>query len=274
MNKKKYGKNRIFLSLILAVMVAACCFGCTSTTYDCRVWDDEIQEHVYLPDAERDTIIIGAKAFQVSYENSTEMIDGTMCHDYSVVLPDIDLPEDPLRQPEIILLDDGTLYSFSNIYPFEKIENVDSLTEEELRAAVEELLGDLIDSSIYNAFSVTDDLGYNLLWSVNRDVPCNIYLRIAINEEGYIEKFAKGEFCAEDFSEPFLKESERDSLIMQALKERYAQKGAVIEPDHFEIYSEMLTCDGANNAMHYWVIVYNKQGFSEMLQVVLTERHE
>lgn len=276
MNKKKYGKNRIFLSLILAVMVAACCFGCTSTTYDCRVWDDEIQEHVYLPEAERDTITIGTKEFQVTYENSSEMIDGRMYHDYSVAVSDYELPENPVHQPEITLLDDGTLYSFSNIYPFEKIENVDSLTEEELRVTVENLLGGFVDFSVYNEFTVpgTNRRSYDLVWSVTRDIPCNIYLHIAINEEGYIEEFFRAEFCADDFSKPFIKEKKRDRLIMQALEENYSKKGTGIEPDHFEIHSEILTCDGTNNAIHYWVIVYDERGFSEMLQVVLTERHE
>lgn len=266
------------VALLVLIVTIVCCCGCGRYTYECFVAGEEDEEHVYLPEAERDTISIGTETYAVTYQYSMELPDGTMMHRYGVVTEQdgfVSNTNTSENLPTISLCEDGSLMSFFKIRPFEAIGNIGNLTEEELRVTVENLLGDFADCSVYNTFELRSSSAsweYTLNWSVTRDAPCNIALGITIDSEGFIDSFSKIELCPEDFSKPFISDRKRDRLIMQALEDDYAQRGTGLCPERFEIFSELLTCYEGEKAIYYWVTVIDDQGFREMRPVLIVQK--
>ena len=165
-------------------------------------------------------------------------------------------------------------FSFYGTSPYTAIEDIGNLSDDELKTAVEDMLGDLADFSEYNSFSVRrppDSVGYNtdikLSWQVRRELPCSIGVDVVVSEDGLIKSFSKANSCPDDLSKSFLTEEERNKLIEKGVcKEMGIKKLGNVT---YKILSETLTCRKEKNALSYTVEIMDEQGFSHVIVMTI-----
>ena len=255
-------KVKTFLCCVI-VMLMLCATGCHKPSYSCYVSPglSGVEETIIL-EADCEMVNIAGRSYDVDYQYSCVVENGKTTHIYSVLTGSDD------DRPTIVLREDGTLHSFWNIYPFERIYDHTSLSKEQLREQVEDRLEGIVDFSVYNRYEVK---GSELTWYVQREERCNIYLTIKIDEYGRICSFSRQDNCADDFTKPFLSDQQRDQMLKFALEKHHAAGKMDIDPDNIEILSQILTRRDDCNAICYTVIAIDADGWREAFVVVIVE---
>ncbi len=267
-------KNKLSAILEAALLCAAIlltCTGCKGTnTYAAKVVtneafaDDDVEGAVATGIT---TITIGDSTYNVKWSKSVRYKPTDELYDYYEVIDSEDnfLPGTIRLDPKT-----GEVISFSNVEPYPAIENMDTLSDDELKAAAEQLLGDLADFSRYNFFEVTRPLGIigtntdtTLRWQVKRDILCNISVDITIKEDGTIKSFSKTNACLDGTAESYIPKDERIKLLEAEICHYLGVKS--IDNVNYEICSEQLSMSHNESCIFYMVEITDEAGFSELV---------
>ncbi len=258
-------RNSIEILLLSAILVLTCT-GCASTNaYAAEIISNSSFEKDVDSDIEaaNRTITIGNSAYDVKWSQS---VRSELTDDLYDIYEVIDSPDKFM--PGKIKLDPktGEVVLFSQINPYPSIKNIDDLSDNELKSAVEQLMGDSVDFSQYNVFKIyrpiSADADYSLRWQVKRDILCNIGLKIVISKDGAIKMFGKTDACPNDLSRSFVSESERNKLLEDKIRDHLDIKS--LENVEYEILSETLTYYHNENSIMYVVkIMY--EGFPQVV---------
>ncbi len=222
-------------------------------------FEKDVDSDIETPDR---TITIGNSAYDVKWSKS---VRSELTDDLYDIYEVIDSPDKFM--PGKIKLDPktGEVVLFSQITPYPSIKNIEDLSDNELKSAVEQLMGDSVDFSQYNVFKIhrptPANSDYSLSWQVKRDILCNIGIRIVI-KDGAIKMFGKTDACPNDLSRSFVSESERNKLLEDKIRDHLDIKS--LENVEYEITSETLTYYHNKNSIVYVVeIMY--EGFPQVV---------
>lgn len=149
--------------------------------------------------------------------------------------------------------ENGNLTYISDNDLFHEIENIENLSEEQIKDAVISRLSDTFDFSLYDTFTFHHNLFYGLRWEVANKM---ISLDVTIDQTGKIDIITIQNRCPDE--EPIeIDDKTRDRLLKSAIRKE------VKEDFTFKILSEMQTYDDhGRNAISYFVSVKDKNGFS------------
>ena len=160
---------------------------------------------------------------------------------------------------------------FSGITPYSKIENIELLSDDELKVAVEQTIGDTVDFSVYNTFTVErydSELNtYHLVWQLKREMLCNVKLDLYITAEGFIEKYSKTDSCPNSLTRSFVSNSERDTLLENSICE-YLNISSIYEIE-YEIQSETLSYYKGKSGIIYAVKIIS-DGFVQLIVLAIS----
>lgn len=256
---------------MLCALALFTCTGCKgSGTYAAKVVtneafaDDNVEGAV---DTGITTITIGDSVYNVKWSKSVRYESSNDLYDAYEVIGKSDKSDYPGK----IRLDPktGEVIFFLNVEPFPAIENMDTLSDDELKAAVEQQLGDLADFSQYNVFEVKRPIynnGYtdiSLSWQVKRDILCNISIAVTISENGVINTFSKIDSCPDGTAESYIPKDERIKLLEAEICSHLGVKS--IDGVNYEILSEMLIYYHSKNCISYSVKITDELGFPELV---------
>lgn len=173
----------------------------------------------------------------------------------------------------------GEVVQFSNITPYPSIEDHETLSDDELKAAAEALMTD-VDFSKYNVFEVQhyhtgmEDVllkDHILEWEVKREISCAISVDVKISEDGSITHFDKTDNCPNDLTKPFVSNEERDKLLEKPIRE-YFKKNYDYDPEEvkFTIMSETLSAFHNKRCIVYYIEA-DYMGFPEVIGARITD---
>ena len=255
--------------LILCLSIIFSSVSCTTNVYACEVITTETEECAYqnLQKSDR-VILIGQSTYRVQYDSSIESWRG---YDIIDVYKLSSESSDSEIQKIYVEPTKDEIVRFANINPYSKIENIDSLTDPELKTTVELMMADLVDFSRYNDFKATrpnksDASSYHLVWRVKRELQCNIYVGVFINKDGLIKSFSKVDNCPDNLTKSFVSTSQRDKLIEKAII-KYMDIDSIDEIE-YEINSETLSYYNNKPAILYMICIY-KDGFPQVMTFVI-----
>ena len=208
--KKTVALAFVFLSNLLFLS------GCIAKTYSCTIYENTNYDRIIdASSAKLNEVRINQINYKILYdETRLNEFTNQRIDRYSV---------DGAGTYGSITLEANSqkLISFNNITPFPAIEDFELMSDEQLRQAVESLMKDLVDFSIYNTFKVCryeGDIRFaTLYWQVKRELLCDIRVVIDINRDGIINGFTRIDNCPDDLSKSFLDDSEKNNLIDQAV---------------------------------------------------------
>lgn len=254
--------------LLLSTILVLACTGCANTNVYAAeiVGNSSFEKDVDISTAVIDrTISIGDSAYDVKWSKSVQSELTDELYDiYEVV----DSPDEFMPGKIKLNAKTGEVVRFSHINPFPDIENIDNLSDGELKSAVEQLIGDMVDFSQYNVFEVSRPTSsaseYNLWWQVKRDLLCNIALEIVISKDGAIETFSKTDACPGNLSRSFVSESERNKLLEDEICGYLGIKS--LENVELEIISETLTYFHNESSVMYAVKIV-RDGFTQVIMI-------
>lgn len=266
----------IGIVLLCGAMVLTCT-GCENkSAYAAKVItndqfaDDSVQGAF---DTGITTISVGDFTYNVKWEKSVRSNLNDELYDYYEVVDNQNklLPGTIDVDPKT-----GEVLFFSQITPFSRIENIASLSDEELRSAAEQLLGGLADFSQYNTFEVARPIYNNgftdtcLSWNVKRDILCNINVTVYISEDGLINCFSKTDACPDGTAESFVPNEERIKLLETEICRYLGVKS--INSVNYEILFEKLSLSHNESCIYYTVKITDEAGFSELIVLSVFKR--
>lgn len=260
--------NRIrqwFCFILCLLTIIAICTGCAASKTTNVFRETQYYTEEYLQDQTLRSISIGNTEYSVQYQSSKRSsFDLKMCHRYTVG------SGDPCGT---IWVDSaGNWTYFSLLYPFDPIMNIESLSDEEVKAAAETIMGDAVDFSVYNTFSINKiATGYQLQWQIKRELPCNISLIVYLDSDGAIYSASKNNACPNDLSESFVSIEQRDALIFETLSSRALQKGEEFAPAKIKVTTEMLSLYEGNRSILYTVGVTDANGYVSVYPIVIMQ---
>lgn len=195
--KKTVALAFVFLSNLLFLS------GCIAKTYSCTIYENT--NYVRIIDASSAKL----NEVQINQNNYKILYDETGLNEFTNQRIDRYSVDGAGTYGSITLeANSQKLISFNNITPFPAIEDFELMSDEQLRQAVESLMKDLVDFSIYNTFKVCryeGDIRFaTLYWQVKRELLCDIRVVIDINRDGIINGFTRIDNCPDDLSKPFL----------------------------------------------------------------------
>ena len=257
--------NSIGIILLSAILVLTCT-GCSGTkVYAAEIisngsFEKDVENNAVTVDR---TITINNSEYDVKWSKSVRSEFTDELYDIYEVIDSLDefmpgkIKIDP-KTEEIVL--------FSDINPYPNIENIDDLSDDELKSVVEQLIGDAVDFSQYNVFKVNRPAAFNseysLWWQVKRELMCNIGLNIVISKDGAINFFSKTDACPSNLSRSFISEGERDKLLEDEICRYLCVKS--LEDIEYEIISETLTYFHNESSIMYTVEIV-RGGFSQVV---------
>ena len=253
----------IFMSISLIFSLCSC----TLNTYACEVIESKSEEFVSKTTTKERTFKIGHSTYNAEYLTSTiseftnEVIDTyEMSNESELIVPEIKINS---KTSEII--------SFTNINPYSAIENIEKMSDNEIKETVEGMMSDLVDFSQYNHFELkrlqnNPSRTYHLKWQVKREIMCNINVNVYITAEGLIKIFYKTDACPTNISKSIVNDAERDELIEKKLKEELGKEA--FARSEYEIFSETLTYYNNEPAVIYSVEIIGN-GFSQVKVLVI-----
>ena len=254
-------KNRILICFLL-LLIATVAVGCSINTFAAEIYETEPfhSDLVSMVDIPKSLTIPG-KVCSVEYES------------YRVS----ELTGEKLVTLKVLDTEDGTItigenreiMSISRVGRLDQIAGLVKNDEKQLKSIVEQGMGELLDFSIYNDFSISKwewDGTIHLIWQVRKELLCNNKAELVIDDEGNILFFAKTNACPEELKSRFISESERDDVLLEALKIKY--------PDlHFSkisVESEMLSLYKSRRSLICDVRAVDEDGFAYYEVIVVT----
>lgn len=162
---------------------------------------------------------------------------------------------------------------FRNMKPYPCIQNIQSLSDEAIREAVEQQLNNFVDFSLYNTFSVqkyhpNGDLITQLCWGLKKDLLCNVELTVDIDEDGFITDYSKTDACPEDLDGSFMPPEQRKKLLEKGICKELKIK-SIDQIDSYEITSEIVSLYHGKPSIIYSVKVI-EDGFSTVIVVTIS----
>ncbi len=155
---------------------------------------------------------------------------------------------------------DGNLTFISDNELFPAVENIENLSEEQIKDAVISRLSDIFDFSVYDTFTFHKNLAHGLRWEVSDKM---ISLEVMVDQTGEID-YISIQNCCPDEKPLIIDDKTRDKLLKRAIAKDV--KGDFT----FEIVSEKQTFDDqGRNAISYVVSVTDKAGFSHGVFIYL-----
>ena len=268
--RKRSNLRRVMALLVVVVIMSLLCQGCATTAYACSVLDTadtvaSAKQNDYIA-----LVKIGDQEYSATYKHTvSSCYTGTRFDEYEVTTSD---GTGCVRYNA----DTKELVSFRGIAPFERLTEIESMTEAQIKSSVEMLLKDMVDFSVYNQFTLkkinatsASRYAYRLIWQVKREVLCNISVDVSITADGKIEAYCKSDYCPEDLTAPFVTDQERDKLIWDCLQKRFDN----FKPYEFRIESQTLTYYEGEEAIIYLLTVLDKEGFATAINIVITGRN-
>lgn len=260
--------------MLLAFVMIFTCTNCAVEPYACEVLDGSVENTETVNNhAPEQKISIGSHSYNVQYASSSAVFaNGTVKDKYEVK------GTSDQQHPSVIKIDSKTkeVTHFSGIAPYPAIENIDQLSDDEIKSVVEQLTAELADYSIYNEFTIyrPSSTGgskkYRLHWQVKREILCNIGVEIYITSSGVIERFSKTDNCPDDRNGSLLPDDERDRLLEEKICEHLDVKS--MGDYTYEIVLEELTYYKNQPAVVYGVLIIDSQGFCHMISLVIYEK--
>ena len=183
--------------VIISMLILISYNGCASNDYTCKVADDRNLEFISEEDNGKIVFIeLGDTTYEAQYHSSRQSsLTNEIIDVYGVVDKSSNLIISRIRMNS----DTGQVVGFTNISPYPIIEDIDGMSDTELREIVESMVSDLAGFSQYNEFRVSRpqsaNSSYYLLWQVKRDLPCNIKVEIYITADGLIKSFSMTDAC-------------------------------------------------------------------------------
>ena len=256
----------IFMSISLIFSLCSC----TLNTYACEVIESESEEFVSETTTKERIFKIGQSTYRMQYLSSQKSgFTGEVIERYGILEPDG--TTDHILQDIYIDAKTEEIILFHNINPYPAIENIEKMSDSEIKETVELLLSDLADFSQYNHFELkrlqnNPSRTYHLKWQVKREIMCNINVNVYITAEGLIKIFYKTDACPTNISKSIVNDAERDELIEKKLKEELGKEA--FARSEYEIFSETLTYYNNEPAVIYSVEII-ENGFSQVKVLVI-----
>ncbi len=219
----------VFLLLLCTACAEEPCAICSEAQARPALTEEEIA-------AASRTVSIGGTDYAVTPEMRGLSSDN---HRWSDRYTLTDAPEDSFHPKITTDTETGALIGFSGFQPFPPIADIRSLSDEELKAAVEAQLGALFDFSVYNTFEAHCNPNnggrhhYFLRWQVEREMLCNIGLTVRLTEDGCIDYVQKSDACPAEIPAHLREEKERIKQIEAKLRDhlgRMSLHGIEYEP--------------------------------------------
>lgn len=265
-------KKNILRSIVLATIclgLILSCTGCALTVYACEVIENgslEVSTENIVADSQ--IIKVGPTTYNVKYDSSVKSILTDEVFDiYGVIDESSELIKSRIK----VNSQTGEVYSFSNITPYQDIINIGELSDDELKAIVEQMMGDWVDFSVYNTFTVSrphsSNSMYYLVWQVKQELMCNIKLEIYITFDGAIKSFHKTEACPSSLTKSFVTLNERDGLLETKICEYLGVES--LDGIVYEIQSETLSYYNNKSAILYSVKIID-DGFEQLIALVIS----
>ncbi|MBQ9848443.1 MAG: hypothetical protein IJO64_05240 [Clostridia bacterium] len=239
-------------------------------TYACEVIESESEEFVSETTTKERIFKIGQSTYRMQYLSSQKSgFTGEVIERYGILEPDG--TTDHILQDIYIDAKTEEIILFHNINPYPAIENIEKMSDSEIKETVELLLSDLADFSQYNHFELKRLNGhplyaYSLKWQVKREIFCNISVRVYITSDGSIDSFDKEDACPTDIERSLVSDAERNQLIEDKLKEELGDE--TFARSEYEIFSETLTYYNNEPAVIYSVEIIGN-GFSQVKVLVI-----
>ena len=265
-------KNKIslsILSILLCMGLLLSFTGCALTAYACEVIEDgSFEVSAEKSDADDRVIQIGSSTYSVKYDSSVRSkLTNELFDVYGVVEESSNL----IRSKIKINSQTGEIYSFSNITPYEKIDDIANLTDEALKVTVEQLMAELVDFSVYNTFEISrphsSNSVYYLVWQVQQDLMCNIKLEIYISFDGAIKSYHRTDACPNNLTRSFVTTDDRNTLLQNEISEYLGVES--LDGIEYEIQTETLSYYDNKEAIIYSVKILN-DGFEQMISLVIS----
>ena len=251
------------------------CTGCKNTNaYAVEIVRGTNYEDVSgVTEASDRVISIGDSSYSVKWEKSVRSNLNDELYDYYEVIDSQDkfLPGTIKIDPKT-----GEVLYFSQIAPFSRIDNMDSLSDDELRSAAEQMLGGLADFSRYNMFEVIRPIGTNtditLKWQVKRDILCRICVIADISEDGEIISFEKVNACPDGTAESYIPKDERIKLLEEGICEELGIRSLDGSGYKYNILHERMSYFHNKVCVTYSVEIRDKQDFGFVISVMVYKR--
>ena len=254
--------------VIMSLLIVFSSGSCALKVYACEVIENESIEFVSEKDNSNNHIIqIGQSTYDAQYYSSQKSTLTNEIFDiYEIVEESSDLIKSYIR----IDSESGRIIGFSNINPYPNIDNIDEMSDAELKETVELMMWNLADFTQYNEFKVkrpqSSNSHYYLVWQVKREALCNINVQIHITAEGAIKDFSIIDACPPNLTKSFISNAERDKLIQKRIKKHLAVYS--LEGITYEIYSEILSYYHNTQAIIYQVTIV-ENGFEQLICFVI-----
>lgn len=261
-----------FIEIILLCALLVCnCTGCGTRVYAAQVVDDlsfETAVNNRKPDSSEKMITIGQSMYNAKM---TASVKSELTNETYDVYETVNSSDELLRGKIKRDSKTGEIKSFYGINPYPKINDIEKLSDDELKSTVEQLIGESVDFTEYNVFSVlrpnSSSFTYDLVWQVERDLLCNIKLEIVITEDGVIEGFFKTDACPDDLSQPFVTTRERNGLLESSICDYLGIDS--IDKIEYEIESETLSYYQGKSSIIY-VVRTVEDGFVQLIVLAIS----
>lgn len=259
--------------ILLCATVVFTCTGCKSTSaYAVEIVSGTDETEIDSATGASDmTVTIGNSSYDVKWRKSVRSDYDDKLYEWYDVIDSADnfLPGSVKIDPET-----GEIVDFNRITPFSRIDNISSLSDEELKSAAEQRLGNLADFSRYNFFEVTRPLGIvgtntdtTLSWQVKRDILCNISVTVYISEDGEIYCFGKTDVCPDGTAESYIPKDDRIKLLEGKICEHLKIRSLDGSGYKYNILHERLSYYHNKVCVTYVVKILDKQDFAHVISV-------
>lgn len=165
------------------------------------------------------------------------------------------------------------IMSFHNITPFPDIPDIRRMSDDEIKKAAEEILGEILPVSKYNDFYLTRPASevspYHLVWRVKKQMYCDTMCEVYIDKNGAIWSFARHENCPDDLEEFPISKEERDSLLRGQIAQYLKENKVSHEGFSYSIKSELLSLYKGKPAVIYTVSIVDADGFAHCILLAI-----
>ncbi len=268
--KQKYLMKKWLIGCLIFTLILSI-IGCnhTNSAYSCEIMEPNLHEQEQtITSAPPQDFKIGQSTFTVQLSSKAESVDTHERYDVYAV---VDASDTPVNKTIRVHTETGKMVGFYGIRPYDKIENIENLSDEELKTIVEQTMGDAVDFSAYNTFRVMRPVSpsgqYCLCWQVKEEIFRDIRVDIHITSDGHIQSFSQTNNCPDDLTVPFLPIEERTRLIEDTLCEHLEIKS--IKGIRYKILYETLSYYQGKDAILYQIEVV-KDGFSQIVSLVIS----
>ena len=256
---------------LLSLLFVLSLSSCTLNIYDCEVLKSESLDFIDEKNYTDNYVIkIGQSTFNARYISSKK---SNLTNETFDIYGIVEESSDIIRKRIRVNSKTGVIVGFSNINPYPNIDNIDKLSDDELRETVELMMDGLADFKQYNEFEIkrphSSNSVYYLKWQVKRDLLCNIKTEIYITTDGSITSFDRTDACPSDLTTSFVNNTKRDELIKKKIKAYLGVDS--VKAVTYEVQEEVLTYYDNVPAIIYNVKVV-ENGFEQTMYLVVCKR--